>query len=179
VYELEFTMSMRVHKAIGYGMRGFKATSRFLENREVLCEGGWQALHDWAMAHASAIQDLHRDVFPDGAIAYFDLGFPTHKPDEGLSRYVMYDDEFGYKDALLLRPLICSGDWHRYDDSIDYLEERRGGVPKTQRRWKSLKTALYPYSFGHPPISITTLCMYLGIPEVLPHLQESLYVWWS
>jgi hypothetical protein len=170
-------MSVRVHKAIGYGMRAFQATQAFQDkvlNDETtvgdftrwcaknLCEIQACALGDrnqirWTMFHC----DLDAEA----------------KSNEPLIQHCVFQSEFGIADAVLFIPLGFRKAWVHFDDSIDWSEETE--LHGQQNRFVPLKRELSPYAKDKPPLTIAALALWCGVPEIYPHLQESLYVYWS
>lgn len=175
-------MGIRVHKAIGYGVRKFKATPAFEQRLEDFCEMGRGTFNEWVKANRRPIEAL---MGPDHH-THFDLDIllmsensKSRAYQKGVtnSNYVLFDAEFGYKDALLIRPLTSNPDWYRYDDSIDYCEEHTKDGPRN--RWEFLNQGLHPHLKGEAPASVAAVCLYLEIPEVFPRLREALYIWWG
>jgi len=175
-------MGIRVHKAIGYGVRKFKTTLAFEQRREDFCEMSRGTFNEWVKANRPAIEALSGG----DAKKHFDLDVLlscenskswAYQKGANNSNYVLFEDEFGLKDALLIRPLTSHPDWYRHDDSIDYCEEHTKDGPRN--RWKFLNQGLYPYLKDGAPTSVAAVCLYLEIPEVFPRLREALYVWWG
>lgn len=173
-------MGIRVHKAIGYGIRKFKPTLAFKQRYEDFCEMSRADFNEWVVANRPAIEALiggePKHHFELDILLCDNPKSWAYMKGASNVNYVLFQDEFGLKDALLIRPLTSSDDWYRYDDSIDYLEEQTKDGPRV--RWKFLKGSLYPNLKGEPPPSVAATCLYLGIPEVYAQLREALYVWW-
>ena len=165
-------MGIRVSKAVGYGVRGFKPTP---EQRDRMENATLTSLKEFASANEREIVALDQSRRGDRTFS-IDLilggGFKLHE------RMVHFDDEFGIRDALLLAPPEGI-DWCRYDNTIDWLEETERTKDGTANRWKWLRHGIYPNNRGQPSITVAALCLYLGIPDEYPKLREALYVYWS
>jgi hypothetical protein len=175
-------MGIRVHKAIGYGVRKFRPTLEFNQRREDFCDMSRGDFNKWVAANRQAIESLaggdpkrHFDL--DVLLACEKSKSWAYQKGANNTNYVFLEEEFGYKDALLIRPLTSHPDWYRFDDSIDYLEEHTKDGPRN--RWKFLNQGLYPYLRDGAPTNVAAVCLFLGVPEVFPQLREALYVWWS
>jgi hypothetical protein len=173
-------MGIRVHKVIGYGVRGFVPPTGFLDRLNKLGEIKRSTLNRWVKKNRETIESL------TGPGHHFDLdimlmskrlsahGAAIFPENVGL---VSYDDEFGLKDALLITPPTADPYWRRYDDIIDWLEETKSSGPRT--RWEWLKYGIYPHDKGKTPASVAAVCLFLGVPNIFAQLREALYVWWS
>ena len=178
-------MGIRIHKAIGYGCRGFtpspEIAARLRED-----EAPISALATWAEAHMTEILALPVEENNKGLSEHrmLQLSLSMWK-EEVEDRYIhecfAWDPEFGVKDAILFIPPEWVQSWRRYDDTIDYHEETDRWAPEGQADYfRRLKVGLYPNRLGQVPLSVGVVMLYCGIsPEIWPKLHEAIYVWWS
>jgi len=89
---------------------------------------------------------------------------------------ILYDAEFGIKDALLLLPIVHDG-WRRYNSTIDWVEETHAYDQKP--RFEKVSVGLSPYVLGKPPLSVAAILLWLGLESLWPDLHEALYIYWS
>lgn len=165
-------MGIRVHKAVGYGMRGFKAPEDFGDRIEAAC----LSREDWAdrVLTDPAVAAIHSER--ERSTEAFLLR--ARSIDKGLyhgAHVVVFDEEFGFDDAILICPPRLLPGAHRYDDLLDWLEERG----ECQPRWVDLALGIYPYDKGVIPPSVTAVLSVLGILNLRASFTESLYVKWS
>lgn len=171
-------MGIRVHKSIGYGLRPFKAPEGFREKVNEACEMTLGDFAKWCKPRMDRILEFAPD--DRGRRMMFqrvDL-LPLNKKHfkQGLSERIIYDDEFGFKDAIVLQP-IAHDSWSRYDATIDWVEE--GQFHGAKKRFRFVKCGLYPHDLGKPPLSVAALMLWLGIEDQWPKLHEALYVHWA
>lgn len=171
-------MGMRIHKSIGYGytcptpldlseveemiwdykLRDFAVWTR--DHVEVINEG--QVLSSMDRTDLVLMEALIRDL-PEGAT---------------LSQHLVRNDEFGVEGFIQLIPPGYGGSFLRYDDIIDYCEEYDAeGGPRVCVR--DLPCGLYPFDKGRVPFSVRALAHFCGIAYLIPHLKETVYIFWA
>ncbi len=174
-------MGIRVHKAIGFGVRGIKPTKSLRSKYDQMHEMTlgdfilWvEKYEDEVLKFANGVEDkFRRSMLKIDVEGIKD----DEKLDQILGRHILWDDEFGIKDAMLFIPIGYLNSWSRYDDSVDWCEETE--FHNQKKRYMKLKRELYPFSKGVPPLSVAAMALWLGIPDVWPKLHEALYVYWA
>lgn len=201
-------MGIRVHKAVGYGLRNFTPPKGFARRLAKLHNIKPDAFYAYTKANKAEIVELAASVWKP-----YPLTFQTDTPREVIEktaknialgnlislspdfgekvpmyRSVIFNPEGGIKGAILLTPPSCP-EWHRYDDLIDWIEERQptGGtsvvtnIPESEprNRFEVINAALHPYNYRSPPSPVAALCHFLEVPDLMPQLTEALYVYWS
>lgn len=171
-------MGIRVTKAIGFGMRDFIPPVGWRERHTAIGEMTIGDFLPWMAKHEAAIEAFApEEAMLRRTILSLDIDDSLGRRSDPLGHHVLWDDEFGFKDALLFIPLGQARYWHRYDDDIDWSEETQEHAG--ENRFVSLKGSLHPHEKGLPPLSVAALALYLGVPHVWPELQESMYVTWG
>lgn len=168
-------MGIRINKSVGYGFQKFVEPANWEETMEKIYAGGcdMRVLYNWTkenydslgLPSASSRTDLFLFECRIKEIAKTSIG-----------ACVVRDEEFGIPGTL---QLLIPGhpEFMRRDDSIDYCEECASG--SSEPRFVELNAGIYPHLQGQVPSTVVALAHFLGIPEVVPHLKESLYVYWS
>lgn len=181
-------MGIRVHKAVGYGLRGFEPSEEILEriqNDDTMM----RRFAVWCEEHMNEILALPVKN-PKSAPFMFRTFVKSYQlvgeeADRTLATYVRecvcFDNEFGLKDAILFVPPELVGLWKHYDDFIDWAEEssRWLGSDGHVDRFEQLKIGLYPNDLGAIPLSVGAVLLYYGLGDLWPKLHEALYVYWS
>lgn len=181
-------MGIRVHKAVGYGCRGFlpseDVASRLRESQDLVLVllgplGDVPNVRLILPVAKSVSKGFAEAKMLDMSISMWEK--PKNFPTVARSIYDcrIWDDEFGVKDAILFLPPESALNWKRYDDYIDYHEETGGRAKKQVDYFKRLKCGLYPYRRGEVPLAVGAVLLYSGLGDLWPRLQESLYVYWS
>lgn len=174
-------MGIRVHKSVGWGTQDFSVPKDFSDRMEILWEMSPARFFTWCKKHKSEIEVFLTDKSePQRKMSWFlfegamqDLKRAERK--HHVSDMVSFDDEFGLENTILFSPLEIIGQTKRYDNLIDWLEERDHAEP----RWQYLDRGIYPFDKGCLPISVIGICLLLKVPEILTELKEALYVYWS
>lgn len=171
-------MGIRVNKVVGWGTRGFVEPADFDERREQL----WELSPQEFVAWMSRQEERIAEYFPsqgNNDVAYWlrYMRSAFRRRDDGVkltspAQCVRFDPEFGLKDAIVAFP-IHMGKCHRRDDLIDWCEENG------RSRWKALKKPIYPFEKGDIPVSVIGLYLFLGLEDLIPQLEEVLYVYWA
>lgn len=172
-------MGIRVHKIVGWGTQSFSAPKGFSAKQENLWGMTPARLLSWCKRHQNEINAFlsnksgtHRQM----AWVLFEASMKDMKKGKHyVSEAVSFDPEFGFENSILFSPLEMIDQTKRYDNLIDWLEERDHAEP----RWEWLTRGIYPFNKGDLPLSVIGVCLYLKIPEVIPELKEALYVYWS
>ena len=178
-------MSIRVHKAIGYGTDTFEPTDTFRERFKALRETNYTDWVVWCLENLKAIEALAeggpRSLIP---MFHFSLRDSVSKGKLPMHPCVVWGDYDSQdeKKLLLIPPQHTEKGgsyecWFRRDDAIDYAEETF--AYQQMGRWVNLDHGLYPNDKGKPPLVIGALLLYLGVPELWGKLQETLHVYWS
>lgn len=166
---------------VGFGVRDFKPSKAFLDryNQEVTVGD----FLDWCQPRLKEIKAfvpesdrVRRTMLDVSLMLREEEENPSRLDDLLTASNVIYDDEFGFEDALVFVPLGMES-WRRYNDSIDWAEETQ--FHGQQRRFTWLDRELHPYPFHTPPLTVAALAMYFGVPEVWSDLKECLYVMWG
>lgn len=181
-------MGIRVHKVVGYGLRGFEPSpevaDRLREDETTIKE-----FITWCEEHREEILALptrSRSAHERRAtLSLFPIALLSLKEKDGTAATMLHDclawdDEFGVKDALVILPPEYAKAWSNYNNFVDWAEESSrsvGGEPAD--RFEHLKIGLYPNSLGDIPLSVGAVLLFHGLGDLWPKLHESLYVWWS
>lgn len=172
-------MGIRVHKCVGWGTQKFTAPEDFFDRIETLWEMSPRRLLTWCKKHRSQIDAFYPEKSESQlkmAWGLFEVSMQDMKKEKHhASEVVSFDPEFGFENSILFSPLEMIKQTKRYDDLIDWLEERDHAEP----RWEWLNRGIYPFDKGDLPITVVGVCLFLGITEVIPELKEALYVYWS
>lgn len=167
-------MGLRIHKSVGYGITDFVAPTDWGERLERVYACSLTKFLKWTKKNIEVITD---GVSPNkirGDLVLFECLIRQDLPKGAtLAGSVIDAHEFGISGVLQLIPPGYHR-FNRYDDSIDYFEEAESSEP----RYRELGIGLYPFSKGEIPVPVMALAHYIGLPEVIPHLKESLYVYW-
>ena len=127
----------------------------------------WPAFLRWFRKHEEEVLRLYRREFPGDpsgermwswSASTFEQDIRVMgRKDNALVRQsppspascVHWDNEYGIPSVMLFVPPECTG-WHRYDDSIDYIEETdRSGLNGPRNHYRLLKgSGIYPYNNG-------------------------------
>jgi hypothetical protein len=127
-------MGIRIKKAIGYGLDVSDMNTDFIsdfdnmESKEVF-QNFVNEVRLWGEETDDLSTKLH---FHENMLET--VQFYTN---------VIWDDEFGFDDKVLLIPIGQENFWKRYDDIIDYTEHRGDDL---ESRWVPLKGGIYPYT---------------------------------
>jgi hypothetical protein len=177
-------MGVRVHKAIGYGTAEFEPPAGFKEAEERLTDMTSRDFAAWCAERRADVEALSDPAYKS-AVPLFGWDLRTMADElagESLWKSIAWGNPM-YNDAKKQRRLLLTPptahDWRRLDDAIDYVEEcERAGKRGPRDRLVPVSCGLYPYDLGRPPLTIAAMCLFLGIPDWLPRLRESVYVWW-
>ncbi len=172
-------MGVRVHKAIGFGVRPFQPPKNFYDKVNEASDLTLEEFATWCRAHEEEILTFVPETDRGRRMMFMnvDLTPITQKHfQEPLGSCIDYEAEFGLKDAILLRPIANDG-WSRYDDMLDWAEETHSH--KTKNRFKFLDIGLYPHDKGKPPLTVAAILLWLGLEKLWPKLREALYVHWG
>ena len=172
-------MGIRVHKAIGYGVRPFQVPEGFrdLHNEAFEVTLGDFAL--WCVRNKDRILSFVPETERGRRMMFTSVDLTPlneHHFEESLGSRIVYEDEGGFEDALLIQP-IAHDDWKRMDSSIDWVEESQ--FHQQRPRFEFVECGLYPHDRGKPPLSVAAILLWLGLEELWPQLREALYVYWS
>lgn len=144
-------VGIRINKAIGYGLvdlavnEAGKLVDPRINPESPLLTYGLDCTLNAFLAWLDGRDD--RDAkFEAAAIR----GVADQVPDYRLQpdRAVRYNNEYGLPNVLYLRP-VWMDDWHRHDDSIDWIEETYFGPnpdDQIQPRVDVLPHGIYPYN---------------------------------
>jgi len=140
-------MGIRIKKVLGYGIANLQCD----EDGEIIDE---RINPDWEeerfgktfkgyLEFARAEQERRPRAYGDLHISGDgDKCFRVPRPE--LYNFVTFDSEFGLPNVLVLTP-ITGKEWIRYDDQIDYYEERVHGYWDLTPHFDVIDTPLYPY----------------------------------
>lgn len=166
-------MGIRIHKQIGYGVSDIKTKRRkygresadprvnfkaYDEMIEQAYDMDFDQFISWAEANENGIMSFYADVAPTRG----DLGdewkftiamLKSAQKNGGVERNwdfgscIVYDNEYGMANVILVIPPSYTKHWSRYDDIIDYCEEGMRNGMKGSINWaKPLNSAgIYPY----------------------------------
>jgi hypothetical protein len=143
-------MSIRVHKAVGYGIRPFMAPEDFHTKIEEAYDLTLKDFTAWCHEKQECILNFVPDTDRIRRMMFVECDLrPLNRRHfkELLGSRILYDAEFGIKDALLLLPLTHDG-WRRYDSTIDWVEETQFHDQKP--RFEKVSVELSPYTLGKP-----------------------------
>lgn len=172
----------RVHKAVGYAVKGFIPTENFL-TRYHDCEASFKDFVLWNCddANKARVLDFAKSdaSWARSLLLELDTESLSKKKfvEDPLSRSVVYEDECGFDDLILFIPPINMGTWLRCDSTLDYAEETH--FYECRNRYQPLDRELYPYRKSAPPLHVAAQLVYFGLEELWPILHEALYVWWG
>lgn len=174
-------MGNRVHKSIGYAVRNFKHPDDW---EEITYRAGTTGLGEfaiWSTTRIAEVASLAKVPVEQAQVTISLMTIEDNNSGSSLGSYVIEDFECGIEGVLQLVPPGMHN-FKRYDDLIDWVEASdaclgSGSGPIDYAR--DLKIGLYPFTFGTIPSTVVSLAMWLGIPEVIPNLKETLYVYWG
>jgi hypothetical protein len=172
-------MGIRIHKSLGYGVKNFVATSDWEETWERIYNLPLKDFTKWLESNLDLIGVSEQKARLDLLLFKALLREAPKRISRGarLGDSIIFDDEFGIKGVLQLVPPGYYN-WRRDDDTIDYYEETPGSEP-CEPRYRELSHGIYPFSEGEIPVVVKGLAHYLGIPEIIPDLKASVYVYWA
>lgn len=172
-------MGIRVHKAIGYGLRPFEAPKDFQDLISNAYDTTLGDFAEWCKENEDRILSFVPEEDRGRRMLFSKVDVtPLNKGhfDEPLGSRIIYEDEFGFQDVLLLQP-IAHDDWKRLDSTIDWVEESH--FHKAENRFEFVDMGLYPHDRGKPPLSVAAMLLWLGLEKHWPDLKEALYVYWG
>lgn len=167
-------MGIRIHKTIGYGRTDVKTEKHNLVDDRINLKA-FEDLAYSMSSHSTEQylrflykykQNIKTVVdMPMHDIAAADYVYPSKSIEQvdsvtslEYSRYrarelkqwdpsnsIIFEPEFGLPSVLVLVPFFCYKEWHRYDDSIDYIEATNleSYAPKVTE----LTRGIYPYDY--------------------------------
>lgn len=139
-------MGIRVNKVLGYGLTDVREHDDSRVNWDsVLLSYDRASGEDylrWLYGKRSKVKQS--SWYP------FSLDFAMLREDPKLRQKnlydaVVYDPEYGLNNVLVLRPLSC-GDWHREDDSIDYMTETFLLDASAESRVETFTAGIHPFN---------------------------------
>lgn len=174
-------VGIKIHKSLGYGVQNFVPPSSWEETREQIAHCSLKEFGKWFEENLTLIRGDVRESTAKVDLYLFKallLEIPK-KVARGrdLLHYVVFDNEFGLEGILQLIP-PCYLNWRRYDDTLDYYEESPNAEPSAPR-YVELSHGIYPFLDNETPMIVKGLATYLGIPEIIPNLKPSVYVYWG
>jgi len=177
-------MGMRIHKAIGFGLHNAlslmtkKKHKAFDKACETFQEMSSEELQKWVRENQKDIESLYYSCSPEG---FSDIPFFLSEDPATYDVFhrLLWEPEFGFPEAVLIRPLYGAKFWYRCNDDIDYIEERGDMDETPSNRFLYLDKGIHPYPQGHPPATVAAVCLFVGLGHLFPKLRESLYVYWS
>lgn len=175
-------MSVRIHKAMGYGTNMFKPTPQFEKRYEEVAESwGYLAFLAFAEEHFLDVCKLAFEAYPvtkgDARAYLLDIQTPLAMKPRPFSFWhtVVWKDEMGMGQNIVLIPPSSVAKWYRFNDDIDYAEAYQDPV---RNRFVKLNTGIYPCNQGETPLILAAMCLYLGVPELFAKLEEVIYTYW-
>ena len=139
--EMGYSLSLKQLNDLGISTDMSWAHNNFLEDRDE-----WDLMCDEIISVANTYKENNpfflESMYLDGAKEKSDYSLGKGS---GFYHYVTYDDEFGDEDTILFQPLVCSEDWSRCDDPVDYVEaslDESHPKPKVIRHNRTL----YPFN---------------------------------
>ena len=172
-------MGIRVHKAIGYGVRPFKAPKNLQDKVNEACEVTLGEFAKWCKEREDRILEFAPKDDRGRRMMFQRVDLrPLNKEHfkQSLVSRIDYQNEFGFKDAILIQP-IAHDSWTRYDDTIDWVEET--SFHQAKNRFRFVNIGLYPHDLGKPPLVVAAILLWLGLEELWPKLHEALYIHWG
>lgn len=177
-------MGIRIHKAVGYGLRNFSPPKGWQDKCNTAYEISLEDFIKFCHNHKEKI--LSYTIGDRSRTMMFEVDLDGIRDDNLLNRslgeYLLFDDEYGFSDALLFLPPGYKN-WKRIDDTIDYCEEmaylRTIRDSELEPRFLPLPYGIYPHDKGKPPLTVIALALWFEIPEIIPQLTEALYLYWS
>lgn len=133
-------MGIRLHKNIGFGLdiSGLDKT---------VLHGIWE--HDAPKfdgpLHAEFLEEAKKHT--NLSFAHERILMKRFKESIPFENFVVYQDEFGLSDKLLLQPYLSGKSWSRSDDDIDYytlMSEFEDWNNALTNSWKEIKGCFYP-----------------------------------
>jgi len=176
-------MGIRVHKAIGWATRKAKISE---ETSEMLYAMDFPKYLKWLRKNKDAVaaatpapkDTRYSRESPLSNVSLYIAIAAEHKPAfHSMSQCVMHDPEFGLKRLTLFIDPLEYKSWFRYDTTLDWIEETERHSQRP--RFHKVTHGLYPYALGQISPGVVGLCILAGVPEIIPSLQEGLYVYWG
>lgn len=162
-------MGIRIKKVAGYGIQPFEASPEVLRKLDELCEMNLGEILSWIEKNSSSLKKTKGNSW------FWEVSHLRELQGKGkfISNLAVYNPEMGIKDLLVLRP-VSNEDSLRYNDLIDWLEERVEDPTPRVRFVEDL--GIPPNNPGEPPVSVLAAALYLGIDP--SRLRECVYTYW-
>ena len=175
-------MGIRIHKILGYGLTNVKSESYRIQDKRFNPNGifglDWEAREEkytikgfqtWLEKKLEST-DLQWDEKADIQWQLKSLKEPKFYCLENL---LIWNSDYGLSKVFCVIPSMHYGQWHRYDDSIDYHEETNSHRNQVNR-CKKLKS-IFPYSIYCDTRTGERKSFDLCLAFLSPHCDQEYY----
>lgn len=173
-------MGIRIHKSIGYAVSNFQKPEGWEEERMERAHKTYLLGDDgflvWCSEHQTKILEHYKGPEWKVRTGLNAMFFPQEGWTASLGSFIVESSEMGIPGVLQLIPPGYP-EFRRYDNIIDWVEETASG--SAEPKLKYLDTGLYPFEPCIVPVPVIGLALWLEIPQVIPHLKESIYTFWG